>query len=186
MADSKSTNSTLELKVPTFIPLSEAADKYNLSKNVLTQLILTGKIEAVRLPSGELLVAAEKNGHEIRTKNELITKKFSHLRGQKISASEASRKYSEQHGTPIPYQNFSRWAKAGYIEIKNQGYRLQLDEADVAYCAEIYAEKYREYNGQMRGVTIFDENGNPYQIKYQEVAEQKRSKRRNASGIRSE
>jgi hypothetical protein len=48
----------------------------------------------------------------------------------------------------------------------------------VAYCAEIYAEKYKEYDGQMQGVPVFDEDGNPYQVKHQEVAEQKRAERR--------
>jgi hypothetical protein len=176
MANGKSPAIGAELNIPTYLPLRTAAQKYGLSEKVLTQLVQTGKIEAVKLPSGELLVSAE-NG-QLRTKDEIIAQEFAHLRGQAISASEASRKYSKKYGIPIPYQNFSRWADSGYIAIKSRGYRLQLDEADVAYCAEIYAEKYKEYDGQMQGVPVFDEDGNPYQVKHQEVAEQKRTERR--------
>jgi len=60
----------LQLNVPTYLPLAEAADRYNLSENILTQLIQAGKIEAVRLPSGELLVSAE-NGQQ-KTKEAII------------------------------------------------------------------------------------------------------------------
>ena len=61
MPNGKSLVQTLELEVPTYLPLSETADKYNLSKNVLTQLIQAGKIGAVQLPSRKLLVAANNN-----------------------------------------------------------------------------------------------------------------------------
>ena len=166
MADSKSTSSTLELNVPTYIPLPDAAQKHGLSEQALTQLIQAGKIDAVQLPSGELLVSANTNGQELKTKEQIISEKFSHLRGREISASEASRKYGELYSIPIPYQNFSRWADAaGYIGVKSRGYRLQLNEADVAYCAEIYAEKYKEYDDQMRGVTVFDEDGNLQELR---------------------
>lgn len=58
MPSGKSPTNILELDVPTYLPLPEAVRKYELSENVLTQLIQAGKIDAVRLPSGELLVAA--------------------------------------------------------------------------------------------------------------------------------
>ena len=132
MADSKSTSSTLELNVPTYIPLPDAAQKHGLSEQALTQLIQAGKIDAVQLPSGELLVSANTNGQEVKTKQQIISEKFSHLRGREISASEGSRKYGKLYGISIPYQNFGCWADVGYIEVKSRGYRLQLNEADVA------------------------------------------------------
>ena len=79
---------------------------------------------------------------------------------------------------PISPQIFSSWAKSGQITVRGRGYRLELDEAEVAYCAKIYAEKYHEYQGQLQGVRVFDENGDPYQLKYREVAEQMRTERR--------
>ena len=176
MPNGKSSGQTLELDVPTYLPLSEAANKFDLSESVLTQLIQAGKIEAVRLPSGELLVPA--NESIPRTKQEIITEMFAHLCGQAISASEASRKYSKQYNISISNELFSRWGRLGYIKVLGRGYRLQLDEADVAYCASVYAEKFDEYKGQLQGVPIFDEDGNPYQLKHVEEAEQKRASRR--------
>jgi hypothetical protein len=164
----------------TYLTIEEAARKYGVKKKVLTQLIADGMVQTRETPTGDLLVVAENNGNsqEPQTKEEIIAEKFAHLRAQPISASEASRKYSRLHGLTISQPLFSRWAKAGYIEILERGYRLQLDEADVAYCAEIYARKYGEYKGQMSGVRIFDGAGNPYQLKYPEVAEQLRAERR--------
>lgn len=178
MATPQAQVSNLKPRVPTYLPLVDAAQKYGLSEKALTQLIQAGKIEAVQLPTGELLVPADSNGSTPKTKEQIIAEEFTHLRGQPISASEASRKYSQMFSVHIPYQNFSRWAEAGYIEVKERGYRLLLDEADAAYCAKIYSQKYREYGGHMSGVHIFDEAGNPYQLKYKEVAEQMRMERR--------
>jgi hypothetical protein len=116
-----------------------------VEKKVLTQLIGAGMIETRETPTGEMLVVADKNGngHKPRTKEEIIAGKFTHLCGQPISASEASRKYSKIHNLPISNQLFSRWGQLGHITVLERGYRLQLNEADVAYCAEIYAQKYR-------------------------------------------
>jgi len=164
--------------IPTYLPLAEAARRHGLSEKVLTQLIQAGKIGAVQLSSGEVLVAADNNnGHGYKTKAEIIAANFAHLRGKAVSVSDASVKYSTEE-VFISHANFSHWAKAGYIKVLRRGYRLQLDEADVAYCAKIYTEKYREYGGQMSGVHVFDEEGNPYQLKYREIAEVRRIERR--------
>jgi len=165
---------------PTYLSLDEAARRYGVKEKVLTQLIADGMLQTRTTSSGELVVVADQNGNsqEPQTKEEIITEKYTHLKGEKISASEASRKYSKIHGITISHPNFSRWAKAGYIQVIKRGYRLQMDEADVAYCAEVYANKYKEYDGQMIGVRVFDEDGNPYQVKYPEVAEQMRTERR--------
>ena len=164
----------------TYLTLEEAARKYGVKEKVLTQLIADGILQTRTTSSGELLVVADKNGNsqEPQTKEKVIMEKYAHLKGKKISASEASRKYSKIYGITISHPNFSRWAKAGYIQVINRGYRLQMNEADVAYCAEIYAHKYKQYDGQMIGVRVFDEDGNPYQVKYPEVAEQMRTERR--------
>lgn len=178
MPHPKSEITNYKSRIPTYLPLDQAARKYGLSKTVLTQQIQAGKIEAVQLPTGELLVAAnENNGATHKTKEQIIAREFAHLRGKAISASEASRKYSKNDVMLSP-QNFSHWAKAGYIKVMERGYRLQLDESDVAYCAKIYIEKYHEYEGQMAGVHVFDNNGNPYKLKYREVADQMRASRR--------
>jgi hypothetical protein len=96
-------------RIPTYLPLDQAAQHYGLSKKVLTQQIQAGKIGAVQLPSGDLLVAADKNnGQDYQTKDEIIAAHFAHLRGQMISAYAASQKYGIHH------QNFIKWAHSGY------------------------------------------------------------------------
>ncbi len=131
--------SQLSPRVPTYLPLSDAAKKYGLSEKVLTQMVQEGKIEAVQLPTGDLLVAAKKNGYnDPQTKEGIITKRFAHLRGQRISATAASREYGIHHS------NFIKWARAGYIKIFREEKRLlEMDVADVAYCSYIYQIKKR-------------------------------------------
>ena len=165
---------------PTYLSIDEAARRYGVKEKVLTQLIADGILQTRTAPSGELVVVADQNGNNSQkpqTKEEIIAAKFTHLRGHPISASEASRKYSKEYKIPMSHALFSRWANLGYITILERGYRLQLDEAEAAYCAEVFAQKYEEYDGQMRGVSVFDENGEPYQLKYPEIAERKRVQR---------
>jgi hypothetical protein len=60
-------------RIPTYLSLPDAAKKFGLPKKVLTQMIQAGKLEAVRLSSGELLVAAQNNGrNEPQTKAEIL------------------------------------------------------------------------------------------------------------------
>ena len=133
-------------------------------------MIQTGKIEAVQLSTGELLVAAEHNGHKPKTKKEIIAEKFSDLQGVPISPYSAQKKYGGIHRN-----NFIKWARSGYIEILKEDDRLiELNEADVAYCAQIYSQKKEEYGGKIAGVRVFDEMGNPYQVKYPDLAAKRR------------
>jgi hypothetical protein len=172
-----------EESIMEYIPLASAAKRYGVEEAVLTQLILAGMIETRAVSEG-ILVAVDKNGNfeqsakQPQTKEEIIAAKFKHLQGKNISSSEASRKYSKKHGVPISQVQFSRWAKYGLITVLEKGYRIQLNESEVAYCAEVFAQKYREYDGQLRGVNIFDEDGDPYQVKYPDVAEGRRNLRR--------
>jgi hypothetical protein len=156
--------------IPTYLPLADAAKKFGMSRTVLTQMIRSGKIEAVQLPSGELLVAAEDNGGKPRTKQRIITEKFAHLRGQTINAYAAQKEYS------IRYQNFIKWARSGYIEIiyEEEGRLVEMDAADVAYCAYIYNQKKTDYGGRIAGVRIFDDDGNPYELKYPDLSAKRR------------
>jgi predicted site-specific integrase-resolvase len=136
---------------------------------VLTQQIRVGKIQAVQLPSGDLLVAAESNGQDYQTKEEIIDDKFTHLRGQTINAYQAQQEYGIHPST------FIRWARAGYIKIIREEERLiEMDAADIAYCVYIYKQKKKEYGGRISGVKIFDKEGNPYQVKYPDLAASRR------------
>ena len=169
MANGKTPSIGAELNIPTYLPLPKAAQKYGLSEKVLTQLVQAGKIEAVRLSSGEVLVPAD-NGSKIpQTKDEIISEKFAHLRRKPISAHAAQERYGVHH------TNFIRWARAGYINILSEQKRLiELDEAGVAYCAYVYHQKRDEYGGKIAGVKLFDQNGNPYQVKYPDLSAKRR------------
>ena len=150
--------------VPTYLPLSQAAKKYNISENVLTRMIQDGRIEGAQLPSGELLVSDDGLG-QTKTKEQIIEENFAHLRGQAIAINEAAEKYNLQ------YMTIRRWIAHGYIEVIDDGYPMKIDEADIAYCARIYQERGR------RGTRIFDENGNPYELKRPKLHEYRRKKR---------
>jgi len=158
----------------TYIPLKQAAERYGVPEKTLLERVNSGSIAAAQLPNGELLVAESNVDPSLNIKRE----NFEHLRGQAISASEASRRYSELLGTTIYPSRFSEWAKAGFIKVLDRGWKISLDEADVAYCATVYKAKYDFYGGQMIGVPIFDQDGNPYQPKHPELAAYKRAIRK--------
>jgi hypothetical protein len=140
----------------------------------LLERVKSGSIASGRLPNGELLVAENDIDPSLMIQRE----DFEHLRGKKISISDASRKYSDTRVT-VTHSNFSRWAKANHIAVLEAGsWKVMLDEADVAYCAAVFKAKYDFYGGQMAGVRIFDKDGNPYQVKYRDVAAVMRAERR--------
>jgi hypothetical protein len=165
MLNPKSKIQNPKSKIPTFLPLPDAARKFNLTEQVLTQLIKAGKIEAVQLPSGELLVPD--NNHKPRTKKEIIAKEFAHLRGQSITISQAVKDYK------IPDSTIRNWVTLKYINTidTEKRYPMTVDEADVAYCAKIYYDR-----GGQSGTRLFDESGDPYQLKHPKLAEYRRKK----------
>ena len=131
-----------------------------LSIEALTQLIQNGRIEAAKLPSGEIVVSET----SYQTKEQIIEEKFKHLKGEKIGVYAASKKYN------IAHPNLVRWAQAGYIYRDGK----YLDEADVAYCTFVYKKKKEEYGGKIAGANIFDQDGNPYQIKHPNLSLKRR------------
>ena len=150
-----------EMQIPTYIPLKQAARKYKLSIEALTQLIQNGRIEAAKLPSGEIVVSET----SYQTKEQIIENKFKHLKEEKIGAYAASKKYNVAHQTLI------RWSNSGYIA---RDKHKKLNEADVAYCVFIYNEKKKEYGKRIAGAKIFDEDGNPYQVKFPDLSLRRR------------
>jgi hypothetical protein len=159
-------SSDLVQKVPTYIPLADAVQKYGISEEALTQLIEAGKIEAVRLPSGELLVAAD-NGSLPKTKDEIIQEKFANLRGQPITISEAAEKYD------VPRSTIEKWVEREYIDIVDaNSYPMRVNEADISYCVDVYQE--RKAMGIKGGVPLLDENGLPYELKHPTLSQRRR------------
>jgi predicted site-specific integrase-resolvase len=132
-----------------FISLREAAQKMRMSTAQIRELVESGKIEGGILPDGEMVVTEE--SLPLRKEDLPEYKKYSHLKGVGISASDAERKYRVHNA------NFIRWAKAGFIStIGWDRNRRLLDEQDVAYCVHVY----RQRKGQ--GKWLFNPDGTPY------------------------
>ncbi len=137
----------MPVKLPTYIPLTEAARRYGMSQEALTRAVADGIMRAVRTPDGRVLVASEDVA--------VVTKEqFSHLQGQGISIRGASRKYD------VPVSTLRSWARQGHIKIltppaeRRQGRVILLDEQDVAYCATVY-HQLKQARGQVAGMRIF-------------------------------
>lgn len=164
------TSSNSKLSIPTFIPIAEAARKYDLSENALTRLIQDGRIDAAQLPSGELVVSDESLNQ--KTKEQIIEEKFGHLRGKLITISEAAEKYD------VSRKTVEAWIyRNQYLNIiDDASYPKRIDEAEVAYCADVYHE--RQKRGIGHGVPLLDENGLPVlALKHPELAQYRRKKR---------
>jgi len=156
------------LTIPAFIPLPEAARKYGLDEASIRALVERGKIKAAMIDdqifipefaaqaqqaSSEAAAQAQQAPQPSIRKEDLSEYQvFAKLIGMPIWMSEAARKYN------IPQQTISRWAKAGIIKrVGNDGNKILIDAADVAYCAKIYHERNTK-----QGRRLFEHNGLPY------------------------
>jgi hypothetical protein len=137
----------------TFISISEAAKKINLPEEELKALINSGKISAAMLDQN-LLVNQRDIYQMIPRKEHPEYLKFAHLQGQGIGIREASRKYF------ISMRTIQNWIKRGLILTIGErtvrgGCQLLIDEADIAYCAEV------RKRSPGRGHWLFRPNGTP-------------------------
>jgi predicted site-specific integrase-resolvase len=155
--------------LPILIPISEAARKYGLEEARLRQLVEKGKIRA-GIVAGEMVVSEEEvqkrvereiqktaereQGSGVRKEDLPEYQKYAHLRGKPIWI----RKAEEIYG--IPNQTLWRWMKAGIITcLGKSGNKVLMDEADVAYCNEIYKQRGKQ------GRILFNPDGTPYKPK---------------------
>ena len=158
------------LAVPTFIPLVEATLKYNLSEDVLTRLIQDGTIEAAQLPSGELLVSDD-SLNQTKTKEQIIEQKYSHLREQAITISQAVEKYE------IPGQTIRGWISRQYISIVDCEYPMTINEAEMAYCADIYHKRRAAGISSRAPIPLLNGSGLPYELKHPQLVEYRRRRK---------
>ena len=121
------------MKLPTYIPVKQAAQKCGIGVETLTRLVEDGRIRAAKTPQGRLLVA-EEDLSAIRDYVLPRREDFAHLRGQRITVPEAAKEFG------IPYTTLHGWIKAGYlVPVSREGrYRHILDKADVAYLVAVY------------------------------------------------
>lgn len=136
----------------TYLTISEAASIAQVDEKMLYELVQCGKIRASMLAtSGTTLVNQDDLQNLLPREQREEYKKHAHLAGKGISMRQASQQYG------IPHQTISRWVDKGYIKVINhEGRAVLIDEADMAYCAEIY----KANPGQ--GKWLFTQNGKPY------------------------
>jgi predicted site-specific integrase-resolvase len=137
------------------LPLPEAAHRMGISVEALTSLVRSGKIQALRLPDGGLAVSEGDLREHMRKEDLPEYKKHARLRGKQIGIAEAARKHN------VAVSTVHRWVTRGYItRLGQEGQKVLIDEADVAYCVEIY----RAYGSRPRR-RLFNDDGTPYVAK---------------------
>ncbi len=143
------------------------------AKNLLTDLQPGDKIEIEITPTGEVIVNSTKNNikneNSTKTKNDILGETYADLIGQSITVTEAAKKYD------VNRRNILRWKDKGYITVLESGYQMKLNEAEVAYCADIHKKKKK--SGIGFHAPLFDENGLPYQLKHPALARYRRENR---------
>ncbi len=149
----RATNGELIAELPRYIPLDEALRRFAVSEDALKEAISSGKIRTAYI--GEEATVAEQDVRELAKGQEVVVVRredFEHLRGNRLGISEAARKYGLQQRT------VSNWVRRGIIrKVGQQGQKVLIDEADIAYAAKVYKLKR---GGQ--GKRIFDASGKPY------------------------
>ncbi len=107
----------------------QAAEQFGVEAAVLEKLAKDGVIGSKLSPEGELLVL-EDEAREIGRR--LDRRQWEHLRGRPITASDAERHYG------LSKNYYARWSREGHIrKLGEDGWRIWLDEADVAYATAL-------------------------------------------------
>ncbi len=117
----------------TYLTRQQALTRYPLTEDELNRLIDQG-IDTVELVSNgntELIFYDDALAAYV-AERDITPEKFAHLRGNLLGFGEAAREYKLSQVT------ISQWAKQGKLEVKGQqGQKKLVDEADVAYLAEL-------------------------------------------------
>jgi len=165
-----------------FLTPEEAAEQTGFTAAELLKRAETGKIlsgmfdQTLRIAvtqDGQVVEIAptpqDDHGDDINARLSQIRREdFAHLEGQPITVSEAARKYG------VPRQTIHTWTKRGHVEalpITSTKSKV-INEADVAFCAAIYHVR-KPYGSR---APLLDEDGQPYLIKYPDLAKARRGK----------
>jgi len=120
----------MSVELPTYITLEEAAKRYQIAPEVLTERVNSGKIRAVRL-NGTIALAEE---DVISLAEDLALRaQVAHLKNKPITLTRAAHHYK------LNSRSLWRWARDGHIRVlgrvegRGRARKLLLDESDVAY-----------------------------------------------------
>lgn len=121
-----------------YLRLPEAARLVGVRKSQLIESIEAGKLIPV-IVDGKPAVRPGDVLNSLPKDQRPEYKKFAHLRGNALGIAEAARKYELKH------QTLSNWVKRGHVKQlgrdPNHAQKILVDEADVAYCAEIQKQR---------------------------------------------
>lgn len=160
---------------PLILPLAEAAQEMGITEEEMRLMIQSGKARAFVDPEGIMYVQmtlplqTEDTHDDINDRLSRIRREdYAHLEGVPITVSEAAKKYG------VPVSTLHRWLERGYVSALNnesgRGKRKILDEATVAYCAEIYHVR-KPYNTR---APLLESDGSPYLLREPELARLRR------------
>jgi len=112
-----------------WLTIEQAAEMFGVEAVVLEKLAKDAVIGSKRSPEGKLLVV-EAEARDVAKR--LDRRQWEHLRGRPITASDSERYYG------LSKNYYARWAREGYIcKLGEDGWRIWLDEADVAYATAL-------------------------------------------------
>jgi len=91
---------------------------------------------SIELPSGESITVNKKP----LTKQDIINENYAALHGIEISLADAVQKYN------VPRRTIVNWIKLEYIEVITSGYGMTVNEAELAYCVDVYKQRKSNKN----------------------------------------
>ncbi|MCB0196001.1 MAG: hypothetical protein KDJ65_28880 [Anaerolineae bacterium] len=146
-------------------------------QELLTQLPPNAKIELETKSNGEInvgIVVEEVvvNGN-CQTKEDILQEEYSNLLNGWLTLTEAAKKYR------VPRATLESWIyRSNYIQNTRGSYPMTVNEAEVAYCVDIYRE--RKETGSK--APLLDEMGLPYELKHPSIARYRRRKKQEKNG----
>ena len=124
-----SENGIKAVKLERFIPISEAAERLDITQGQLQSLIEQSVVSAAELPNGDIGVSESTMLSAVNERLKSIHRgDFKYLAGQPITISQAEEQYE------IPGTTLRDWIRRDHIRVLDKKrYPVEVDEADVDF-----------------------------------------------------